>query len=259
MKPSVERVNVLGCMVSAINLDLAWEKVREAISRKEKGYVCVTGVHGVIEAQSDAGFKDILNRAFLVTPDGMPMSWMGWLQGADQMDRVYGPDLMLMVCDRGRHEGVRHFLYGGNDGVAPKLAASLRKRFPGLEIAGTYSPPFRPLNEEENEDLRVMVADVKPDVFWVGLSTPKQERFMAENLERLDATLMFGVGAAFDFHAGLVPQAPRWIQRAGLEWFYRVVKEPKRLWKRYLTIVPAFLFRAFAQTVGLKRYPAPAE
>lgn len=249
------RVNVLGVGVSVLNLDLAEEAVAAAIERRQKGYICITGVHGVSEAQSDPGFKRILNQSFLTTPDGMPMVWMGKLQGQRHMDRVYGPDLMVRLCERSLRTGYRHFLYGGGPGVAETLQSRLQDRFPGLQIVGTYTPPFRPLTAEEESGLGRIVAEAKPDLFWVGLSTPKQERFMAQYLGRLEATVFVGVGAAFDFHAGLVRQAPRWMQRSGLEWFFRLCCEPRRLWKRYLKNNPLFILRAAAQLSGLKAYP----
>jgi len=249
------RVNVLGVGVSAINLDSAVTLLADALAQKVKGYVCVTGVHGVSEAQQDPAFREILNRAFLNTPDGMPMVWMGRIQGFGEMSRVYGPDLMLRVCELSCEEGYSHFFYGGGPGVAETLVSRLKQRFPALKVAGTYTPPFRPLTSDEEASLACQVEELKPDIFWVGLSTPKQEKFMAGHFDKLAATLFFGVGAAFDFHAGRVRQAPRWMQRTGLEWLFRLGCEPRRLWKRYLKNNPLFLFRAMCQLARLKRYP----
>lgn len=249
------RINVLGVGISEINYDSALAQIRVAIAERRQGYVTVTGVHGVSESQDDPALRDIHNASFLTTPDGMPMVWMGKLAGSRVIERVYGPDLMLLVLKDGIDRGWRHFFFGGADGVAGALRDSLVARFPGLQVVGTYTPPFRPLTAEEEADLARQVAGSKPDCFWVGLSTPKQERFMAGYLPRLDTTLMFGVGAAFDFHAGRVPQAPAVLQRAGLEWAYRLTKEPKRLWKRYLRNNPIFLGRAFLQLTGLRHYP----
>jgi N-acetylglucosaminyldiphosphoundecaprenol N-acetyl-beta-D-mannosaminyltransferase len=248
------RANVLGVGVSAINLDSAVAAVGQALERKNKGYICVTGVHGVSEAQTDEAFRNVLNGAFLNTPDGMPMVWMGKLQGFKLMGRVYGPDLMLRVCELTQERGFSHFLYGGGPGVAEELKSRLEQRFPQLNIVGTFTPPFRPLNATEEGDLEERIRQLKPDVIWVGLSTPKQEKFMATYWQRLDATLFFGVGAAFDFHAGRVRQAPRWMQRSGLEWLFRLGCEPRRLWKRYLKNNPLFLARAIGQFMGMKRY-----
>jgi N-acetylglucosaminyldiphosphoundecaprenol N-acetyl-beta-D-mannosaminyltransferase len=248
------RVNVLGVGVSALNLDSAVAAVEQALLSQTKGYVCVTGVHGVSEAQEDPAFRAILNRSFLTTPDGVPMVWMGRLQGFRQMGRVYGPDLMLRVCESSAARGFTHFFYGGGPGVAEELKGRLEQRFPGLRILGTYAPPFRPLTAEEEAGLVRQVRALKPDVFWVGLSTPKQEKFMAQYWQRLEATLFFGVGAAFDFHAGRVRQAPRWMQRSGLEWLFRLMCEPRRLWKRYLKNNPLFVLRAACQLTHLRNY-----
>jgi N-acetylglucosaminyldiphosphoundecaprenol N-acetyl-beta-D-mannosaminyltransferase len=248
------RANVLGVGLSAINLDSATQLVAEALERKDKGYICVTGVHGVSVAQEDPSFRRILNQAFLNTPDGMPMVWMGRLQGFRQMARVYGPDLMLRVCELSVARGYTHYFYGGAPGVAEALKQRLEQRFPELQVVGTFTPPFRPLTGEEETDLANRVNELKPDLFWVGLSTPKQEQFMAEHWSKLEARLFFGVGAAFDFHAGRVRQAPLWMQRNGLEWLFRLGCEPQRLWKRYLKNNPRFVVRAFCQFTGLKRF-----
>lgn len=250
-----KRINVLGVGISEINYETALAQIRAAIAERRQGYVTVTGVHGVSESQEDAALREIHNASFLSTPDGMPMVWMGKLAGSSVISRVYGPDLMLLVLQDGIERGWRHFFFGGGDGVADDLREKLTARFPGLMVVGTLTPPFRPLNASEDEALARQVAEARPDCFWVGLSTPKQERFMAAYASKLEATLFFGVGAAFDFHAGRVPQAPSVLQKAGLEWAYRLVKEPKRLWKRYLKNNPVFLARAFLQITGLRRYP----
>ena len=249
------RVNVLGVGVSVLNLETAVAAIAGAARARRKGYICVTGVHGVMEAQDDPAFRKILNEAFLCTPDGMPMVWMGKFRGHSEMRRVYGPDLMLEVCAWSETNPCRHFFYGGASGVAAALAEKLKARFPKLEIAGTFAPPFRPLDAEEEKQFAETIRAAKPDILWVGLSTPRQEKFMAEFLPKLDVTLMIGVGAAFDFHSGRVKQAPRWMQRSGLEWFYRLCREPRRLAKRYLKNNPLFALKILAQLCGLKKYP----
>lgn len=248
------RVNVLGVGISAINLELALAAIEQALVEKRKGYICVTGVHGVMEAQKDEELRRIFNRSFLTTPDGMPMVWAGRLAGLPQISRVYGPDLMLLVCEHSREKGHSHFLLGGKAGVAPELKRRLEERFPGLKIVGTYTPPFRPLTPAEEEDLIHRIGEVKPDIIWVGISTPKQERFMAKYGDRLAATLLVGVGAAFDFHTGRLRQAPPWIQRSGFEWLFRLGCEPRRLWRRYLLNNPLFLLKSFSQITRLKKY-----
>ena len=252
-----KRINVLGVGLSVLNLPTALAAIADAVRARRKGYICVTGVHGVMEAQDDASFKKILNDAFLCTPDGMPMVWAGKLNGHREMRRVYGPDLLLEVCAWSERSGAKHFFYGGADGVAQLLAQKLKLQFPKLEIVGTFTPPFRALNVAEENKLREHVGATQPDILWVGLSTPKQEKFMAEFLPKLDATLMIGVGAAFDFHSGRVKQAPRWMQRSGLEWFYRLCCEPRRLAKRYFQNNPRFVLKFFGQLTGLKKYPSP--
>jgi N-acetylglucosaminyldiphosphoundecaprenol N-acetyl-beta-D-mannosaminyltransferase len=238
-----------------MNLPVAVAAVLEAVRLRRKGYICVTGVHGVTEAQGDERFRRILNGAFLNTTDGMPLVWLGRYFVGPQVDRVYGPDFMLAMLAATQNLPFRHFFYGGAPGVAETLQAKLEARFPGVQIVGTYTPPFRPLNADEETALAGQVRESKPDMMWVGLSTPKQERFMAEYLPKLDVTLMAGVGAAFDFHSGRVRQAPRWIQRSGLEWFYRMCCEPRRLARRYLVNNPLFLARIAAQLTGLRKYP----
>jgi N-acetylglucosaminyldiphosphoundecaprenol N-acetyl-beta-D-mannosaminyltransferase len=250
-----QRVNVLGVGISVLNLRTALAAIVDAVKVRHKGYVCVTGVHGVMEAQEDAGFKKILNGAFLCTPDGMPMVWAGKLRGHREMSRVYGPDLMLDVCTWSETSGCKHFFYGGADGVAELLAQKLKTKFPKLAVAGTFTPPFRKLNADEETKLQEQIRLAQPDILWVGLSTPKQEKFMAEFLPKLDVTLMIGVGAAFDFHSGRVSQAPRWMQRSGLEWFYRLCSEPRRLAGRYFRNNPLFLLKFFGQLTGLKKFP----
>jgi N-acetylglucosaminyldiphosphoundecaprenol N-acetyl-beta-D-mannosaminyltransferase len=250
----MNRVNVLGVGISVLNLPAALSEIADAIRVRRKGYICVTGVHGVMEAQSDESFRSILNKAFLCTPDGMPMVWAGKIAGHSGMQRVYGPDLMLDVCAWSQENSCRHFFFGGAPGVAEQLAEKLKARFPKLQIAGTYTPPFRPLNPAEENELCGKVRADRPDIFWVGLSTPKQEKFMAEYLPKLDSTLMIGVGAAFDFLSGRVKQAPRWMQRSGLEWVYRLGSEPRRLAGRYFKNNPLFVAKFAQQLAGLKKY-----
>lgn len=243
------RIEILGSPVHAINMDQAVAAVCDALATKRKGYVCCGGVQLLSEACEHADYREVLERAFLVTPDGMPLVWLGRLQGQSRMSRVYGPDLMLRVCEESVSRGITHFLYGGNPDVAEELKKVLEKRFPGIRIVGTHCPPFRPLNEEEEAALAHQVAEAKPDIIWVGLGSPKQDRFMRDYLPKLDTTLMFGVGAAFDFHTGRVRQAPAWIQRIGMEWFFRVCCEPRRLAGRYFRNNPLFVWRLVKQSL----------
>jgi N-acetylglucosaminyldiphosphoundecaprenol N-acetyl-beta-D-mannosaminyltransferase len=255
------RSNVLGVGVSAVNMDQSVHRCMALIESSERGYVCVTGVHGVMEAQRDERFRSILNKAYLCVPDGMPTVWMGRFQGHHEMSRVYGPDFMIALCRAGVAQGYRHFFYGGKPGVAEHLRNALAKRIPGLQVTGTYTPPFRALNQCEEEDFAEKLRYSEADVLWVGLSTPKQERFMAAYSNKLPVKLMVGVGAAFDVHTGGIRDAPHWIQMAGLQWLHRLMQEPQRLGKRYLRNNPEFLVCSALQLAGLKKFslPVPSE
>jgi N-acetylglucosaminyldiphosphoundecaprenol N-acetyl-beta-D-mannosaminyltransferase len=250
------RANLLGVGVSAITMAEAISETDELLKRGGKGYICVTSVHGVMEAQRDPVLKSVLNASFLTTPDGMPTVWVGKHQGF-AMERVYGPEFMLNFFRQAGSLGYRHFLYGGNEGVAEALKASLESMVPGLQVVGTYTPPFRPLLTEEFQELKELVDQTRPDVMWIGLSTPKQERFMAEYLSRLDVQLMVGVGAAFDIHTGRIDDAPAWIKKIGMQWLHRLVQDPGRLWKRYLVNNPIFLWKIFLQLSGLQTFRVP--
>lgn len=243
------RVDVLGVDVSPIDIPTALTCIDRWITRREPNYVCVSGVHGVMESQRDPDLRAIHNRAGLVTPDGMPLVWLCRRAGYRETRRVYGPDLLLAACERFLTTGARHFFYGGAEGVADLLARRLSERYPGLALAGTYSPPFRPLTEDEDVAVIRRIDDSEADIVWVGLSTPKQERWMAAHVGQVAAPVLIGVGAAFDFHAGLKKQAPRWMQRAGLEWLYRLLQEPRRLGPRYLVNNPKFVASLFANRV----------
>jgi len=248
------RINILGVGVHAINQEKTLNLVFNALRSKSRGYICVTSAHGIIEAQEDPSFRKILNDSFLTVPDGMPLVWTGKLMGVRTIGRVYGPDLMRQICDQGRNFGVRHFLYGGRSGVVELLKARLEVLYPGVKVVGIFTPPFRPLNENEKAELIKAVEKAQPDIIWVGLSTPKQEKFMHEYLHILPTTLMLGVGAAFDLISGLVPEAPQWMQHCGLEWLFRLCVEPRRLWKRYTKIVPRYPVLVALQLLGLKKY-----
>jgi N-acetylglucosaminyldiphosphoundecaprenol N-acetyl-beta-D-mannosaminyltransferase len=252
---SIPRVDVLGVGVSVVTTQTAVAEVARWIADGERRYVCITGVHGVMESQRDPELRRIHNAAGMATPDGMPLVWLLWAAGHRNADRVYGPDLMLAVLERSQERGYRHFLYGASEATLARLRANLHARFPGLRIVGSHSPPFRPLTASEDAAVVAMINAARPDVVWVGLSTPKQERWMAEHRHRLEAPVLVGVGAALDFHAGVVRQAPLFMQRSGTEWLFRLAMEPRRLWRRYLRNNPAFLVGISGQMLGLKRYP----
>jgi N-acetylglucosaminyldiphosphoundecaprenol N-acetyl-beta-D-mannosaminyltransferase len=253
----MEKANLLGVRIDAIDLAWAAGRIEQAVQSGDKGYVCVTGVHGVMEAQSDPEFTGILNRSLLNVPDGMPTVWVGKMQGRRQISRVFGPDLMMEVCRRSARKGYTHFLYGGAPGIAEQLKGVLGARFPGIKVVGTYTPPFRPLTGSELQGLQEIVGVLKPDLFWVGLSTPKQERFMAEHVAQLQTKVMIGVGAAFDIHTGHLRDAPDWVKTIGMQWCHRLVQQPGRLWRRYLINNPKFVWNITLQLTGARKYEAP--
>lgn len=243
------RLNVLGVGISITNLYDAITTIFDWVEKSEKHYVCVTGVHGVMECQKDGKLRLIHNNSGLTVPDGMPLVWLSRSRGFSKIGRVYGPDLMLEVCERSVSKRYKHFLYGGNEGVAEKLRDNFNKMFPGINIVGIYTPPFRPLDKTEEASLINLVNQLSPDFFWVGLSTPKQEKFMAEYLPKLNTKVMLGVGAAFDILSGRIKDAPEWMKNNGLQWLFRLYKEPRRLWKRYLYNNSLFILKIAKQIV----------
>lgn len=256
---ALEWINVMGVRVSAVNLASATRLIQDAIEAGRKEYVCVRDAHGIVQSQADAALRLIHNRAFLVTPDGMPMVWALWQAGHGTSDRVYGPDLMLSVFETGIPKGARHFLYGATDETLARLSSQLLRKFPQAQIVGAYAPPFRPLTEDEEAAIADTINRSGADVVWVGLSTPKQEFWMARMRCRLEAPMLVGVGAAFDFHAGLKRQAPRIVQRSGFEWTFRLMCEPRRLWRRYAVVIPSFILLWTLQRLGLRKFPIMQE
>jgi N-acetylglucosaminyldiphosphoundecaprenol N-acetyl-beta-D-mannosaminyltransferase len=253
------RVDVLGVGISAISLDGAVSEIMGWIIDGERHYVCVTNVHTVIECQHDDELRRIHNESGMTTPDGMPIVWCAKRAGAQGVTRVYGPDLMYALSKPLAEAGRSVFLYGTTTRTLELLAARLISDFPGLRIAGSYAPPFRALTPAEDADVVRMINDSNADVVWVGLGAVKQEYWMAEHVDALQAHALIGVGAAFDFHAGVVKQAPLWMQRNGLEWFYRLCREPRRLWRRYLRTNPAFVVGILRRPPQLRSAaPAPA-
>jgi N-acetylglucosaminyldiphosphoundecaprenol N-acetyl-beta-D-mannosaminyltransferase len=254
-RANVPRANVLGVAVSAIDLESAVSLASRWVDAGDPGYICLTGVHGVMEAKADAAFRHILNSATINAPDGMPMTWVGRLQGFRQMDRVFGPDFMATMCRLSVQRGYRHFLYGGQPGVAELLRENLHAKFPGIQICGTHTPPFTSLTPEQEREIIDRVRESKPHIVWVGLGTPKQERFMAQYVDRFQVPLLVGVGAAFDYHTGRIRDCSRWVKRAGLQWAHRAMQDPARLGKRYLRNNPAFLWHIAIQLSRMRSYP----
>lgn len=245
---------VLGVRVDALQIPDAIAHMEEWIRSREKcHFIAVTGMHGVTEAQHDSEFKQVLNSADLVVPDGMPLVWLARLRGHKIKRRVYGPELMLTFFEATANKGYRHFFYGGAPSIAERLAESLQKRFPGTIVAGTFCPPFRPLTPEEDSEVVEMINRAAPDVVWVGLSTPKQEHWMYEHRAGFNVPVLMGVGAAFDINAGMKKQAPAWMREHGFEWLFRLLQEPRRLAHRYLVYGSQFIFWVTLELLGVRK------
>jgi len=244
---------VLGVRVDAVKMPEVIAQIQQWIAAGVRGkYVAVTGMHGVSESLRDPGLREVINHAGLVVPDGMPLVWLARWHGISLERRVTGSELMENFC-RETGSRYRHYFYGGASGVAQDLANKLRGRF-GIAVAGTFTPPFRPLTAEEEQRVSAEVKEAAPDILWVGLSTPKQERWMYAHRGTLDVPVMLGVGAAFDMHSGRLDRAPVWLQEIGLEWFYRLVAEPRRLWKRYLVIIPRAACSVLLEVLHIVKY-----
>jgi N-acetylglucosaminyldiphosphoundecaprenol N-acetyl-beta-D-mannosaminyltransferase len=248
---------VLGVQVHAVQTQNVVARMEEWIcdrSRCRSHTIAPTGMHGIVEAQHDPSFKEILNSADAVVPDGMPLVWLGRRRGHHLPRRVYGPDLMLEFCEKTVGCGYRHFFYGGEPGVPGRLAEALKRRFPEIQVCGTFSPPMRPLGPAEDKEVVSMISRAAPDVLWVGLGTPKQERWMHEHRDQLRVPVLVSVGAAFDILSGRRSQAPRWMRDHGLEWLFRLLQEPRRLWHRYLIYGAEFIAYLLVDWLHLKDF-----
>ena len=241
---------VLGVPLALVDYDSALEWIDATVAARGRGYVCACNVHTVMASAEDAELRSALLGSSLNVPDGQPLVWAINALGHSLAGRVYGPELMARACARAAETGQRFYLYGGrNQGALVQLALNLRQRYPGVKIVGGYSPPHRPLTNDEQASVVREINGSRADVVWAGIGVPKQEKWMMRMRPLLDAPVLIGVGAAFDFHAGLVPQAPAWIQDSGLEWAYRLAHEPRRLWRRYTRYNPRFL-HAFARQLA---------
>src|SRR6266576_1460279 len=250
MQQAPDAFDVLGVRVDVVQIADVIHHMRHWIDAKGPcRWIAVTGMHGVMVAQDDAGFRNTLQAADLVVPDGISLVWLGRMRGRKLQRRVYGPDLIEGFFGHPVAKDTRHFLYGGEPGVAESLASVLERRYPSADIVGTITPPFRSLNAEEEDDVVAQINSAAPDVVWVGLSTPKQELWMQRHRSRLCVPVLVGVGAAFDFISGRVRQAPRWLRDRGLEWLWRLVHEPRRLWRRTVLMGPRFVVRSMAQVL----------
>ena len=251
---------VLGVQVQAVQTKDVVARMEEWIRKHNRCHtIAPTGMHGIVEAQHNPSFREILNSTDAVVPDGMPLVWLGRRRGHHLPRRVYGPDLMLEFCEKTAARGYRHFFYGGEPGLPERLAESLKDRFPTIEVCGTLSPPIRPLDPEEDKDIAALISHAAPDVLWVGLGTPKQERWIHEHRGQLDVPVLVSVGAAFDILSGRRNQAPRWMREHGLEWLFRLLQEPRRLWRRYLIYGAEFIAYLAVDRLRVKDFGAGRE
>jgi len=246
---------VLGVRVNAVQIpEVVAQMERWILVRDKCHFIAVTGMHGVTEAQHDPFFKKIINSADLTVPDGMPLVWLGRGHGHALKRRVYGPELMETFCSE-TGGAYRHFVFGGMPGVAASLGKTLSEKYK-INVVGEYSPPFRALSHDEDEEVLARIRAAKPDVLWVGLSTPKQERWMYEHRPKLSVPVLLGVGAAFDLCSGRTRQAPRWMRECGLEWCFRLLQEPRRLWRRYLIYGSEFVWNVTLELLSLRKFGA---
>jgi N-acetylglucosaminyldiphosphoundecaprenol N-acetyl-beta-D-mannosaminyltransferase len=247
---------VLGVPIAITDYEEAMDVMDGMIARRERGFVCALAVHGLMVSRTDPDMRAAVTNASLVVPDGMPLVWAANALGENLPNRVYGPELMLRYSDRCAERGHRVWLYGGRDQASLiELALRMRRRHPGIKIVGGYSPPYRTLTDREEEGILRQIDEARPDVLWVGIGVPKQEKWMARIRDSVEVPVMCGVGAAFDFHAGRISQAPPWMQERGLEWTYRIAQEPRRLLPRYIYYNPRFMI-AFARQLRRDRRAA---
>lgn len=260
--PDLTQKDILGVRLNFIDYETAIRTINRFHNNNQRVYVTLTNPHSVLLCHRDQKMRRATAGAAMNLPDGIGTILAAKLLGYENTGRVTGPALMLRLCDTGRSYGYRHYFYGGKKNVAEKLAAALAKTYPGLKIAGTYTPPFRELSHSEDKQIVSKINHAKPDILWVGLGAPKQEKWMAAHLGKIHAAVMIGVGAAFDFHTATVPWAPPWIRKIGFEWAYRLLKEPKRMWRRNFDS-PLFLIKIISQrlttTAARRKYFSTVE
>lgn len=244
---------ILGVPVSLVSLQKAAQTIVDWCKAGTPHFVCVRDVHGVMRAQTAPDLLALHGQAGMVTPDGMPLVWLARRRGHVQTSRACGADLVDELCRVSVEHGLRHYFYGGKPGVAERMAKALSERFPGLQVVGTSTPPFRPLTPVEDAESTAALSAARPHVVWVGLSTPTQEYWMRDHVGRIPGATLIGVGAAFDFHAGGIKRAPQWMQNMGFEWFHRLASEPRRLWVRYLVLAPKFVVHATFEELARRR------
>lgn len=238
----LETVDICDVPVSSININRACDIIDDWIQARKKVYICVAPVSTIVDSQSDHEYKKVLDGADMITPDGMPLVWVAKIMGNKKIERTYGPDLMMALCEKGQNKGYKHYFYGGTESTCSLLRNVLKKKFCNIDIVGHYAPPFRPLHAKEEVSIIDGINRLRPDILWVGLGSPKQDYWMQQHRDQLNVPIIIGVGAAFDFLAGTKRQAPVWMRNVGLEWLFRLCSEPKRLWKRYLVGNTLFVY-----------------
>jgi N-acetylglucosaminyldiphosphoundecaprenol N-acetyl-beta-D-mannosaminyltransferase len=250
-----DKINILGFGISRISIQETIEQIGKYIAGGGYHYVLASNVHTVMMSQHDSDYRRISNEADIALPDGKPLVWAAELLEKTRLRRICGRDLMSSLCKESLKTGHSHYFLGGRETVLRILVNRLETKYPGLNIAGYYSPPFRPLTNEEDARVIQMINDSKADIVWVGLGAPKQELWIGEHLGKIESPVMAAVGAAFDYHAGNVSQAPQWMQKSGLEWLFRFCIEPHRLWRRYLLNNPRFIYLLLCQVLHIRKFP----
>jgi N-acetylglucosaminyldiphosphoundecaprenol N-acetyl-beta-D-mannosaminyltransferase len=245
----LESINVAGTPISVVNMRSAIAQIRRWVAEGGGKYVCAADVHSVMRARGDEAHRAALAHADMITADGLPLSIVARLKGVRHIQRVCGPDLMRQICTTVDGEGLRHFFYGGTPEVLDNLIRAFRSVQPALIVAGSYAPPFRPAGELENDAVLHQIRLTAPDLIWIGLGCPKQEIWMYNHLVKIPGVVLVGVGAAFDFHSGAVPRAPRLVSKFGFEWLFRLVVDPRRMWRRYIIFAPRFVLLSGAELI----------
>lgn len=241
MRDEFEVCNILGVNIAVVNMEYVLSYIEKNLSQVKGRYICVSNVHTTVMSYEEESYRAIQNGSLMALPDGKPLSMVARKRGYEGIERVTGPDLMDKVFEISMEKKYRHFFYGSTDETLNIMEEKLREKYPGIEIVGMYSPPFRELNEKEDENIIKIINETNPDFVWIGLGAPKQERWMAQH-EGAISGLMIGVGAGFDYFAENIKRAPLWMQKCSLEWLYRLLQDPKRLFKRYLSTNLKFLW-----------------
>ena len=250
----IEKVTALGIGISAVNMEVAVDIIVGWMKNRIHRSATFAAVHSIVDAQNEPDAKLAMQQSDLCVPDGVPLVWLLKLSGKDKVSRVFGPDLMLKVSERMAEDGLSAFYYGGTQEAVTELAQQMEQRFPGIHTSGTYSPPFRELSDEEENAVVSRINDADADIVWIGLGSPRQERWVMRFRSRLDTPVIAAVGAAFDYNTGRLRRAPRWMQKCGLEWLYRLIQEPRRLWRRYFRNNPLFIFHLFCEKTGIRNF-----